>query len=209
MQVIEQAGFTLKTGCIHEIGRLQQSNRDLERSVLHVSRDLQHEKKHVGLVDSEVQMQIRLLREKTEHEGHLREREQTKTRIFDDVMNEMALRILEAEGILVTSEQYLRDLSRALRVAPPNLPSSPTKFRTLPALSLKDRRCSVYLLYSLLQLCCSSVAALLRQGRGAQFTCFSCTHVQILTQQQRMQPLSAPQVVFGSRKRRGKSGGHE
>ncbi len=147
MQVIEQAGFTLKTGCIHEIGRLQQSNRDLERSVLHVSRDLQNEKKHVGLVDSEVQMQIRLLREKTEHEGHLREREQTKTRIFDDVMNEMALRILEAEGILVTSEQYLRDLSRALRVAPPNLPSSPTKFRTLPALSLKDRRCSVYLLY--------------------------------------------------------------
>jgi len=138
MQVIEQAGFSLKTDTLHELGRLQHSNRDLQRSMQQTTRDLQHEKRHSGLADSDVQVQMRLLKSKAENEAQMREREQKKSRLLDDVMSEISLRLLEAEDTAVTSEQYLRDVSRVLRVAP-NLLSSPTKFRMLPAMSAKEK----------------------------------------------------------------------
>ena len=139
MQVIEQAGFTMKTDTLHELGRLQTTNRDLQRSVMQVSRDLQHQRSNTGRVDADVQNQMRLLKTKAEQEAQLREREQKKSRVLDEIMSEMSLRLLEAEDAAVISEQYLRDVSRALRVAPANLPTSPTKFRTLPALSAKEK----------------------------------------------------------------------
>lgn len=140
MQVIEQAGFTLKTDTLHELVRLQHSNRDLQRNVVQVSHDLHHEKRHTSMADADVQMQIKLLKDKADQEVQMREREQKKTRVLDDVMNEIALRLLEAEDTVVTSEQYLRDVSRVLRVTPQsNLPTSPTKFRTLPALTVKEK----------------------------------------------------------------------
>jgi len=135
MQVIEQAGFTMKTDTLHELGRLHTTNRDLQQTVMQASREVQHQRNNKGRVDADVQMQIRLLKTKAEQEAQLREREQKKSRVLDEVMSEMSLRLLAVEDVALMSEQYLRDVSRVLRVAPTNVPTSPSKFRTLPALS--------------------------------------------------------------------------
>jgi hypothetical protein len=74
MQVIEQAGFTMKTDTLHELGRLHTTNRDLQHTVMQASREVQHQRNNKGRVDADVQMQIRLLKTKAEQEAQLRER---------------------------------------------------------------------------------------------------------------------------------------
>lgn len=75
----------------------------------------------------------------TDHESQQLAREQNASRALSDAMSEIALRLLEAEDAAVTSEQYLRDVSRLLRVTPSDTPLSPTKFRQLPAMSAKEK----------------------------------------------------------------------
>jgi len=64
MQVIEQTGFTLKTDTLHELSRVQNSNREMQRGMMQANADLQHEKQLNSATDSDVQMQLRLLKSK-------------------------------------------------------------------------------------------------------------------------------------------------
>lgn len=74
-----------------------------------------------------------------DHEAQQRAREHKTALDLSDAMSEISLRLLDAEDTAVASEQYLRDVARFFRVEPSDGPSSPTKFRRLPALSAAEK----------------------------------------------------------------------
>ena len=131
MQFIEQAGFTLKTDAVQEVARLRHSNEGLQHSMSRVAKDLELKK-------SDVQMQVKTLKGQAQHESQRRGQEQKELHVLKEAMNEIDLRLLQAEDSACASEQYLRDAARLLRVNPANTPSSVARLDSTRSLAKVD-----------------------------------------------------------------------